>query len=154
MATIHHQVGIMAPLATVYEALANPDRIGTWWDAQTPVQTDRGLVLEHNPGPAHGVVRLRVVERALNEKVEWECISTHPSTSPASAWTGTRFVFDLTDDGADSFWSVLAGDQSPVTILDFRQIGYDERSRFHGFNNFAWGQVLANLKRVLESLRK
>ncbi len=154
MATIYHQVGIMAPVGTVYEALSDPGRIGTWWDAQTPVQTDRGLVMEHSPGPSHGVVRLLVVERALNSRVEWECISTHPESSPASAWTGTRFVFELTDKGADSFWSMLAGDQGAVTILDFRQIGYDERSRVFGVNNFAWGQVLANLKRILEAPRQ
>ena len=35
--------------------------------------------------------------------------------------------------------------------LDFRQVGYDEQSKFYGSNNFAWGQVLQNLTRVVES---
>ena len=90
MATIHHQVSIEAPLGTVYQAIATPEKIGTWWDKQTAVQTDRGLVLEHNPGPEHGVVKMRVVEQAADQRVEWECISNHPTSSPASAWTGTR----------------------------------------------------------------
>jgi uncharacterized protein YndB with AHSA1/START domain len=94
MAGIHHQLSIDAPAATVYEAIATPERIGTWWDKQVVTQTDRGLVLEHNPGPEHGVVRLRVVERIPSRRIEWECISTHPASSPASAWTGTRFIFD------------------------------------------------------------
>ena len=51
MATIHHQLTVNAPVAKVYEALSLADQIGTWWDKQTPVQTHRGLVLEHNPGP-------------------------------------------------------------------------------------------------------
>ncbi len=138
MATIHHQVSIAAPVANVYKALATAGGIGTWWDKQTPTETDRGLVLEHNPGPEHGVVRLRVVELVPDKRVEWECISTHPESSPASAWTGTHFIFELAERGG-------------ATTLDFRQDGYDDRSVFLGSNNFAWGQVLQNLKQVVES---
>ena len=137
MPGIHHQLSIDAPAATVYEAIATPERIGTWWDEQVVTQTDRGVVLEHNPGPAHGVVRLRVVERIPSRRIEWECISPHPTESPASAWTGTRFIFELTETGAGP---------ARVTTVDFRHAGYDERSPFYGFNNFAWGQVLQSLE--------
>jgi uncharacterized protein YndB with AHSA1/START domain len=95
MATIHHALSINAPVEKVYAALSSADQIGTWWDKQTAIQTDRGTVLEHNPGPEHGVVRLRVAETVPNRRVEWECISTHPKSSPASAWTGTHFMFKL-----------------------------------------------------------
>ena len=93
MANIRHQVLIDAPGAKVYQALATAEGISTWWDKQTPARTERGLVLKHNPGPEHGVVKLRVIEQVPNKRVEWECISTHPKTSPASAWTGTHFHF-------------------------------------------------------------
>jgi uncharacterized protein YndB with AHSA1/START domain len=139
MATIHHQLTIAAPVAKVYEAIATPAAIGTWWDKQTPRETDRGLVLAHDPGPEHGVVELRVVRLVPNARVEWECISTHPKTSPASAWTGTHFVFEMSERGGGA------------TLLDFRQTGYDEASVFFRSNDVAWGQVLQNLKRVLES---
>lgn len=138
MGSIHHVVSIEAPVARVYGAISSPEGISTWWDAQTPVRTDRGLVLEHNPGPEHGVVRLRVVEQVPNERVEWECISTHPRSSPASAWTGTHFTFEIAERGH-------------TTILEFRQTGYDERSAFCESNRAAWGEVLQNLKRVVES---
>ena len=85
MATIHHQVLINAPVEKVYQAISTADGIGTWWDKQTRTETDRGPVLEHNPGPEHGVVKLRVVELVPNQRIEWECISTHPKSSPASA---------------------------------------------------------------------
>ena len=97
MTTIHHKLSINAPIERVYEALSSPDGIGTWWDKQTAVQTDHGLVLEHSPGPEHGVVQLRVVELVPNKRVEWECISLHPRSSPASAWTGTHFIFELSE---------------------------------------------------------
>jgi uncharacterized protein YndB with AHSA1/START domain len=150
MATIHHQVAINAPVAKVYEAIATPVGIGTWWDKQTPIQTDRGLVLEHNPGPAHGVVKLRVVELVPDRRIEWECISTHPKSSPASAWTGTHFIFELAERGDIAASSGSGRNQDCTTILDFRQTGYDEGSGFFGLNTFAWEQILQNLKQVLE----
>jgi uncharacterized protein YndB with AHSA1/START domain len=149
MATIHHQLSINAPVAKVYEAISTPDGIGAWWDKQTAKQTDRGLILEHNPGPEHGVVKLRVVELVPNKRVEWECISTHPKSSPASAWTGTHFTFELAEGGD-------AGSQrtpNRTTTLDFRQVGYDEQSEFFEFNKGAWWQVMQNLRKVVESQR-
>ncbi len=117
---------------------------------QTAIQTDRGLVLEHNPGPEHGVVKLRVIELVPNKRVEWECISFHPKSSPASAWTGTHFVFELSER-TDS--SPAGRDQVRMTTVDFQQVGYDERSEYFESNKTAWGEVLQNLKRVVESPR-
>ena len=54
-------------------------------------------------------------------------------------WTGTHFIFEL------------AYTEGGYTTLDFRQTGYDEHSRFYEANNFAWAQVLQNLKRVVEA---
>jgi uncharacterized protein YndB with AHSA1/START domain len=152
MTSIHHQVLIDAPLAKVYEAISTAEGISTWWDKQTPSQTDRGLVLEHNPGPEHGVVKLRVVDLVPNKRVEWECISTHPKTSPASAWTGTHFIFEIAEPE-----SIVAPGSNPNQLrpiaLDFSQDGYDERSDFFESNKLAWREVLQNLKRVVESPR-
>ena len=139
MATIHHQISIDAPVAKVYEAISTAERISTWWDQQTRTETDRGVVLEHDPGPEHGVVKLRVVELVPDRRVEWECISTHPASSAASAWTGTHFIFELAERG------------DRTTALDFRQTGYDELSPFFPSNTAAWGQVLERLKQVVES---
>jgi len=152
MANIRHQVLIDAPVAKVYQALATAEGISTWWDKQTPARTERGLVLEHNPGPEHGVVKLRVIEQVPNKRVEWECISTHPKTSPASAWTGTHFIFEIAkhDNAAPPGSSP---DQVRATTLDFCQDGYDERSEFFESNKVAWGEVLQNLKQVVESQR-
>ena len=139
--TIHHQLHVNAPVARVYEAIATAHGISTWWDRQTPRETARGLVLEHDPGPEHGIVQLRVVELTPNTRVEWECISTHPASSPASVWTGTHFIFELDSRGEAS------------TTVDFRQTDYDERSVFFEKNREAWWEVLQNLKRVVESHR-
>lgn len=54
-------------------------------------------------------------------------------------WTGTHFVFEMAAGG------------NHATAVDFRQTGYDEQSAFFASNRDAWGQVLQNLKHVLES---
>src|SRR5262249_21024474 len=97
MATLYHQVWIGAPAAKVYEAIATPEGVGTWWDKQSLSEADGCPVLEHDPGPEHGVVKLKVLARVPHQRIEWECLSTHPATSPASAWTGTRFRFDISE---------------------------------------------------------
>jgi Uncharacterized conserved protein len=139
MTTIHHQLLIDAPVSRVYDVIATAEGISTWWDKQTAKKTERGLVLEHSPGREHGIVQFLVVELIPNTRVEWECISTHPASSPASAWTGTHFIFDLTERG------------DGPTALDFRQTNYDEGSAFFENNKNAWWQVLQNLKRVVEA---
>jgi hypothetical protein len=94
-----------------------------------------------------------VVELVPNKRIVWECISNHPKSSPASAWTGTRFIFEMAERGDGAAPSGSGSNQDRITTLDFRQTGYDEQSEFFGFNNFAWGQVLQNLKQVVESQR-
>lgn len=148
MAIIHQEISISAPVAKVYGALASADQIGTWWDQQKEVRTSRGLVLEHDPGPEHGVVRLRVVGLVPDKRVEWECISTHPKSSPASAWTGTRFIFEL---AVRTESAGVGRDQVRTTTVGFRQVGFDDRSEFLQANITTWGQALHKLKQVVES---
>ena len=148
MATIRHHVLIDAQVAKVYQAISTAEGISTWWDKQTLTQTDRGVVLEHNPGPEHGVVKLRVVELVPNKRVEWECISTHPKGSLGFRLTGTHFIFEITERN-----NIPSSGSNPnqirATTLDFCQDGYDERSEFLNSTKSAWGEVLQNLKQVV-----
>ena len=151
MAAIHHHVWINAPVGRVYRAISSAEEISRWWDRQTAVETSAGLVLEHNPGPEHGVVRMRVLQMVADKRVEWECISTHPQTTPAFAWTGTHVTFDIMD--RQSFAPAMAAWATGIpaqAILDFRHSGWDEDSDYFGTCNFAWGAVLLNLQRVCE----
>lgn len=141
-----------APAARVYEAIATPASIGTWWGEQKAVRTGAGLVLEHFPGQEHGVVRLEVVAMVAYRRVEWQCISTHPRTSPASAWTGTHITFEVAPRHPP-LWMAPGPGTAPRTVLDFRHVGWDEESEYLGLCSFAWAEVLQGLKRVCESTR-
>ena len=138
MATLHHEVWINAPTARVYEAFATEVGIGSWWDKPKAVKSDAGVVLEFSPGAEHGVLRMKVLELVQGKRVEWECISAHPKTSPASAWTGTHVVFAITE-------------RENGAILDFRHSGWDESSEYFGFCNYQWGVALQKLKQWCEA---
>ncbi len=147
MATLCHEVWIDAPTARVYKALADADGLSEWWTRHTAVETDQGLVLESNPGPEHGPVRMKVLDRSQDVRVEWECISTHPRSSPASAWTFTRITFEIARRQVPP-WSARTTD---MVVLTLRHSGWDELSEFLGFCNFQWAVALQKLKQVCES---
>ena len=70
---------------------------------------------------------------------------------PASVWTGTHFIWDISERKNVASQSGVGKDGDHVTRLDFRQTGYDEHSEFFERNNSAWAGVLENLKQVCES---
>lgn len=140
MATLYHQVHIKASQSIVYEAISTVEGIGSWWDRPEAVASEAGIVLEFHPGERHGVLRMKVVRSVPGKQVEWECISTHPRTSPASAWTGTHIIFELSK-GAEA------------TVLDFRHTGWDEKSEYFGFCNYHWGEALGKLQKYCEARR-
>lgn len=122
----------------MYTLIATESGISRWWDAPKAVKDAEGTILEFRPGERHGVLRMRVLDLAPNRRVEWQCISTHPQSSPASAWTGTHVIFEISE-------------KNGATILDFRHTGWDEASPYFGFCNYHWGEALQKLKQVCES---
>jgi uncharacterized protein YndB with AHSA1/START domain len=146
MATLHQQVWINAPKEKVYEALASAEGLGQWWAPHTTTETNDGLVLAHSPGPAHGDVQMKVLESTPPRRIEWEIISTHPPSSPASAWTGTHIVFEISERESPGHWLGMDNMGQPMTVLNFRHEGWNEASEFLGFCNYAWGLTLDLLR--------
>ena len=151
MATLYHQVWINAPVSTAYAAISTATGLGQWWAPHTSTQTPDGLVLAHHPGPEHGEVRMKVIDLQPDRRVEWEIISMHPRQSPASAWTGTQVVFDLSERDNPGARLGIEHNGPRMTALDFRHAGWDEQSEYLGFCNFAWGATLMMLKQWCES---
>lgn len=151
MATLHHQVWIDAPAEKVYDALATAGGLGRWWAPHTSTRSGEGLVLAHDPGAGHGEVRMKVVAAVPNRRVEWEIVSEHPARSPASAWTGTRILFELSVRENPGTWRGVTSESPELTVLEFQHSGWDERSEFFGFCNFAWGETLLMLKQWCEA---
>lgn len=150
MATLVHQVLIDAEPSRVYEGLCNAEGLSKWWAPHASALTDDGVVLSHTPGEAHGDVRMLVKENT-QERIEWLVTSSHPSESPASSWTGTTIVFEITERPSPGHWMGMEGEDGSVTVLDFRHGGWDENSPFFGFCNYAWGVTLDLLRQWCES---
>ncbi len=125
MATLYHQVWINAPAAKLYEVISTEKGVSGWWDKPQAIESENGPVWEFRPGAQRGVLRMKVLERVQGKRVEWECISTHPKNSPASAWTGIHIIFEITERGN-------------VAILYFRHAGWDENSAYFEFCNYHW----------------
>lgn len=150
MATLYHQVWMNAPAEKLFEALSTAQGLSQWWAPHTSSQTESGLVLAHNPGPGHGEVRMKVIEAVPARRVEWEIVSTHPARSPASAWTGTHILFEISERDNPGLWLGISDDAPQMTRLEFHHSGWDENSPFLGFCNFAWGETLLMLKNWCE----
>ena len=148
MATIYHQVRMNAPTVKAYRAVSTVDGVARWWDKPSATRMAVGSVLEFNPGVEHGVLRMKVLDLLPDRRVEWECISTHPKTSPASAWTGTHVVFEISESVPMAFEITR---RKRMAVLDFRHSGWDEASNYFGFCNFGWGEALLKLKKRCES---
>jgi len=148
MATIYHQVRMDAPAAKLYKAISTAKGIASWWDKPTDTQTDVGSVLEFDPGPEHGVLKMKVLKVLPGKLVEWECISRHPKTSPASAWKGTHIIFEISEKAPMSFEITK---RKHLAVLDFRHSGWDKSNKYFGFCNFGWGEALSKLRKLCES---
>lgn len=147
MSTIRHEVWIDAPQKAVCALLASAEAISTWWDEQTRKETAEGIVLEHSPGPDHGVVRFLVLENIPNRRVKWRCVSENPANTPASEWAGTEMLFEIggreTSEVAFDDWAKEAPAQ---TVVKFQHSGWPSPSKYFAFCNKAWADVLNSLK--------
>jgi uncharacterized protein YndB with AHSA1/START domain len=145
MNEMHHEVWINAPRAVVYEAITSRDGLDAWWG---PV-TDAGVHVGEEVRFDHGLgdlLRMRIADLGPGERVVWECVSefTDPA-NPASEWRGTTLSFELTDGGPTGFEPIDSHLSGPVTILNFRQTGWPDQSRWCGFCNYGWGVTLEGL---------
>jgi hypothetical protein len=94
---------------------------------------------------------MKVLDTTQDKRVEWEIISTHPGRSPASAWTGTHVIFEISERENPGHWLGISDGGPHMTVLEFRHSGWDENSEYFGFCNFAWGETLLMLKQWCES---
>jgi uncharacterized protein YndB with AHSA1/START domain len=130
---IRHRVGIVAPVAAVYEALATPQGIAGWWARDVTGDTAVGgklTVAMKGPDP----LVMEILELAPDERVTWRCIQG------PDEWVGTTqdFVLHRSDD---------------ETTLVFTHAGWREHGEFMHHCSTKWAQFLIGLKAGLEGGR-
>ncbi|MGQ0712824.1 MAG: SRPBCC family protein [Gemmatimonadaceae bacterium] len=138
MADIIHRVGIKAPPAEVYAALATVDGVAGWWTKETAGTSKPGATIDvrfQTPqGKEIGGMTMEVVALEPNRKVHWRF------RKGPEEWIGTDAIFDLTQDG-DS------------TIVLFGHRNWREPVEFMAHCSMKWATFMLSLRELVETGR-
>jgi len=123
---ILHRVGIAAPLARVFEALATIDGLQHWWVDETAGNPKLGGVINF------GFCEMKVMEAKPDSSVQWRC------TAGPDEWVGTEVFFRLA-------W------KDDQTIVLFKHADWKEPVEFMHHCSTKWATFLLSLRDWLET---
>jgi uncharacterized protein YndB with AHSA1/START domain len=112
MNDIRHRVGVAAPAARVYEALATREGLSGWWTSDVRGESEVGEKLAFFFGGTEPAAVMEVTDLVPGRRVAWRCVGG------AGDWVGTTFTFDLQD--ADDETAILftnAGWREPIEFM-------------------------------------
>lgn len=136
MVDIIHRVGVRAPVAKVYEALATTDGVAGWWTRETAGASEVGGMIDARfltpEGLEVGRMGMEVLELEPNKKVHWRFQEGPPE------WIGTEVTFDLSQEG----------DQ---TIVLFGHRNWREAVEFTAHCSMKWATFLLSLRQLVET---
>lgn len=135
MVDILHRVGIKAPMAGVYRALATREGVAGWWtnDVQGESRIDGMLTFRFSAGGVEiGSFDMKVLALRPEELVLWEVVD-----GPAE-WIGTTIRFELKQE--DDYCIVL-----------FRHQGWKEPVEFMHHCSTKWAMFMMSLKSLVET---
>jgi hypothetical protein len=135
MVDILHRVGIKAPLAKVYEAVATREGLAGWWTNDTRGVSKVGEVVNFhftNGGQEIGRFDMKVLELKANQRVLWEVVGG------LGEWIGTKISFDLKVDG-------------DYVIVLFKHADWKEPSEGMHHCTTKWAIFMMSLKTLCET---
>jgi uncharacterized protein YndB with AHSA1/START domain len=131
MSDIIHQVGIKAPAEKIYGLLTTDNGLSQWWTNDVSGAGEIGSVIEfrfNGGGPD-----FTVAELIPNKLVRW----THSGAMP-EAWMGTEILFQLREDGAQTF-------------VRFSHTNWKEPTDFMAHCSTKWAVFMLSLKDCAET---
>lgn len=136
MAEIIHRVGIKAPIAKVYAAIATVEGVAGWWSREASGTSHAGDAIEllfNTPaGETLGIIKFEVAALVPDKQVIWRFISG------PEEWSGTHAGFDLYQDG-------------DYTIVLFGHRDWSEPVEFMAHCSMKWATFLLSLKALVET---
>jgi uncharacterized protein YndB with AHSA1/START domain len=137
MPDILHRVGAVAPIETVYQALATPDGVSAWWTTQTTGSDEVGgsittTFTDPDNGEVLGGFTLSNEELVPPERVAWRVVDG------PDEWVQTLISFDLKQDG-------------DFTIVNFTHHDWREPVEFMAHCSTKWATFLMSLKSYVET---
>jgi len=136
MKDIIHRIGIRAPAAEVYAALATIPGLAGWWTEETTGDSKVGGVIKFvfhlENGELLGGFDMDVLELSTNDKVRWKVKDGPPE------WVGTAIEFSLSR-------------QDDFTVVLFSHRGWREEVEFMAHCSTKWATFLVSLRDFVET---
>lgn len=133
MVDILHQVGVVAPLAEVYGAVATPEGVAGWWSIDTTGKSEVGGRLAVRFG-ADGGFDLEILELDPVGRVRWGVVGG------PDEWIGTKVEWRFEQRGT-------------YTIVDVTHAGWREPTELMRECSTKWAIFLMSLKELVETGR-
>src|SRR3954466_5231400 len=89
MEAIRHRVGVHAPIADVYEAIATTEGVASWWTSKVTGTSEPGGEVAFWFGGDEPSAVVSVTELTPSKRVAWQCIEG------PDEWRDTTMTFDL-----------------------------------------------------------
>jgi len=131
MEAIRHRVSIDSPTSSVYDAIATPEGVASWWTQHVEGDGALGGKLEFWFGGDRPGATAEVTALDPGHRVEWRVID-----GPAE-WIGTTITFDLRD-------------VDDATVVMFTHAGWREPVEFMHHCSTRWGYFLLSLRAGLQ----
>lgn len=131
MADIRHRVGIAAPAAKVYQAVATKEGVAGWWTRDVRGDASEGGELLIYFGDAEPAAVMEVTSLEPDRHVGWRCVR-----GPED-WVGTNLSFRLEPAPGE-------------TVLLFTHADWRESGELLHHCSTKWGYFLLGLKAGLE----
>jgi len=132
MADIIHRIGVQAPPARVFRALATRSGLINWLTWHVTGEPAPGTIVRLRFGDDGR--DMKVLELSQDRRVRWQCVA-----GPRE-WVGTEISFELAPGNGE-------------TIVRFAHTGWAEPGDFMAHCNCKWAYFLLSLKTWVEDGR-
>jgi uncharacterized protein YndB with AHSA1/START domain len=135
MIDIIHRIGIKAPAAEVYQAIATVEGVAGWWTKETAGEASVGgtiTVTFRDHGVEKGRMDLEVLNLSPAKEVMWRVTAGPPE------WIGTDVTFGLSQE--DEYTVVLFGHRN-----------WREAIEFTAHCSMKWATFLLSLRDLVET---
>jgi uncharacterized protein YndB with AHSA1/START domain len=135
MVDIIHRIGIRAPAADVYQAVASVQGVAGWWTRETTGDANPGgtiTVVFRQQDTEIGRMNLEVASARPAKQVRWRVTDGPPE------WIGTDVTFDLSQEGEH-------------TIVVFGHRNWREAVEFTAHCSMKWATFLLSLRDLVET---
>jgi uncharacterized protein YndB with AHSA1/START domain len=134
MAIMHHEILIGSEPEKLYEAIATPKGLRSWWTADSVAEPRVGSTAEFGFNKRALVFRMRVKTLTPAKRIVWSCTGNHRE------WKGTRLTWAISPKGR-------------MTLLRLTHSNWRSATSFFASCNSTWGMLLYRLKDAVEGKR-